>query len=152
MNLRLSDSRIRATCRELLASGGAVSGRQLREALRMRFGAAGQTARVFQIWREEMAVAVTAATAGVAALGVRAGGAPASAEEARVRIEMEDLQRRLKATESAAAENLARAERAELREQAHQDLWAAEVDRLRQALRLRGVGPGIDPAMDRTIE
>jgi hypothetical protein len=35
--------------------------------------------------------------------------------------------------EAAATENRQRAERAELREQAHQDRWAAEVDQLRQA-------------------
>jgi hypothetical protein len=41
--------------------------------------------------------------------------------------------------ESAAAENLARAERAEYRERAHQEKWAAEIDRLRQELKaLRG--------------
>jgi hypothetical protein len=40
----------------------------------------------------------------------------------------------LKAAEAAAAENLKRAELAEYREQAHQEHWALEVDRLRQRL------------------
>jgi hypothetical protein len=49
------------------------------------------------------------------------------------------LKHRLAAAEAAAAENLARAERAEYREQAHQDKWAMEVDRLRQEIKaMRG--------------
>ena len=116
MNRRLSDPRIRATCRELLRSAGRVSGRRLCQELRRRFGAVGKTERVFAIWREE-----TAAKA--------------------VPADVADLKRRLTVAESAAAENLARAERAEFREQAHQDKWAMEVDRLRQELRaMRGSG------------
>ena len=46
-----------------------------------------------------------------------------------------DLQRRLAAAELSAAENLARAERAEFRERAHQDKWAMEIDGLREQLR-----------------
>lgn len=42
------------------------------------------------------------------------------------------LQRRLVVAETAAAEYLKRAELAEFREQAHQEHWAMEVDRLRQ--------------------
>jgi hypothetical protein len=76
----------------------------------------GKTERVFAIWREE-----TAAKA--------------------VPADVADLKRRLTVAEAAAAENLARAERAEFREQAHQDKWAMEVDRLRQELRaMRGSG------------
>src|SRR5271157_2241598 len=104
MNRRLSDPRIRATCRELLRSEGRVSGRRLCQGLRRRFGAVGKTERGFAIWREE----VTAAA---------------------VPVGLADLSKRLAAAEVAAAENLARAERAEFREQAHQDKWAMEVDR-----------------------
>src|SRR6266404_2260291 len=123
MNLRLTDQRIRATCRELLRTRGAVSGRQLCAELRERFGAVGKTQRVFRIWREELV-----------AVGVPA--APA------VPLEIAELQRRLAAAETVAAENLARAERAEYREQAHQEKWAGEVDRLRQELKAARSGPG----------
>ena len=53
MNRRLSESRIRSTCRELLGKKGRVSGRALCAELRKRFGAVGKTERVFAIWREE---------------------------------------------------------------------------------------------------
>jgi hypothetical protein len=116
MNRRLLDRHIRGTCRELLAADGRVTGRALRRTLRERFGAAGKTERVFQIWREETAV---------------------KAEAARTQLptDITELQRRLQAAEELAAETQARAERAELREQAHQDRWALEIDRLRQELR-----------------
>jgi hypothetical protein len=115
MNHRLSELRIRATCRELLSKHGSVSGRRLREELRRRFGAVGKTERMFQIWREETSAREKASS-------------PVNADSA-------DLERRLAVAESAATENLARAERAEYREQAHQDKWAVEIDRLRQELK-----------------
>jgi len=110
VNRRLTEQRIRSTCRELLAKRGDVSGRGLREELRQRFGAVGKTSRVFAIWREEVAVAA-------------------------VPVDLAELRLRVAAAEVQAAENLARAERAEFREQAHQDKWAMEVDRLRQELK-----------------
>jgi light-regulated signal transduction histidine kinase (bacteriophytochrome) len=116
MHLRLSDDRIRSTCRDLLKRGGGVSGRALRRELRARFGSVGKTARVFEIWREEV--------------GTRA--LPINRQAAAGGGELED---RLAAAEAAAAENLARAERAEYREMAHQDRWGMEVDRLREQLR-----------------
>jgi hypothetical protein len=117
MNRRLSEARIRGTCRELLAKQDRVSGRALCAELRTRFGAVGKTERVFQIWREETSVRANQ---------VAVAGMPANIAE---------LQRRLEAAEAAAAENLARAERAEYREQAHQDKWAMEIDGLRAQLR-----------------
>jgi hypothetical protein len=118
MNRRLSDQRIRATCRALVAAhAGRVSGRQLRAELRKRFGAVGKTARVFQIWREVVFPDVPLSTPLSPALPV----------------EVAELQGRMVVAEAAAAEMLARAERAEYREQAHQERWAAEVDSLRQS-------------------
>jgi hypothetical protein len=113
--LLVLDHHIRDTCRELMAAGR-VSGRALRRALRERYGAAGKTDRVFQVWREET---------------------ERKSEAARPQLptDIAELQRRLVVAEEAAKENLARAERAELREQAHQDRWAVEVDRLRQEVR-----------------
>jgi hypothetical protein len=113
MNQRLSEQRIRTTCRELIACQGKVSGRQLRRELHRRFGASGKTARVFEIWREET------------------GQGAALLPEAR------EMHERMLAAEANAVEQLARAERAEYREQAHQDHWAMEVDRLRQQLAAR---------------
>ena len=113
MNQRLSEVRIRTTCRELLATQRHISGRRLRRELRTRYGAVGKTARVFQIWREEAAA--------LAAL-------PNSPD-------LPEMLERLRAAEERAAEYLARAERAEYRETAHQDSWALEIDRLRTQLR-----------------
>ena len=128
MNLRLSDAAIRMTCRELMNGGAAVSGRRLCAELRARFGAIGKTERVFRIWREETRARTRA---------------PMAAESvAALPRDVLELQRRLAAAEASAAANLARAERAELREEAHQDRWALEVDRLRMEVRrLRGL-PG----------
>ena len=117
MNLQLSEARIRATCRELLKSHPSVSGRQLCAELRTRYGAVGKTARVFRIWREELAALRVTQLPGDLAL----------------------LKQKVHAAEAAAAEYLKRAELAEFREQAHQDHWALEVDRLRQEVAaLRG--------------
>jgi hypothetical protein len=115
MNQQIAEHRIRSTCRELMASGGRVTGRGLRRELRIRYGAVGKTARVFEIWREELA----------------ASQAPVIAPD------VAQMAARLQAAETTAAEALARAERAELREQAHQDHWAMEIDRLRQQQRVQ---------------
>src|SRR5277367_6803152 len=115
MNQQLAEFRIRNTCRELLAAGGAVTGRELRQVLRQRFGAVGRTARVFQILREEALAKVTPA----------------------VPRDVAELERRLTIAEAHAAESQARAERAEYREQAHQEHWAMELDRLREELKAR---------------
>ncbi len=114
MNRRLTDQHIRATCRELLAGEGRPSGRELRRELRHRFGAVGRTARVFKIWREESDTAVL--------------------PHNEMPGDLAELERRLRIAEEAAAQNLARAERAEYRERAHQDKWAMEIDRLRTQL------------------
>jgi hypothetical protein len=113
MNLQLSDQRIRATCRELKSKHGSVSGRQLCEELRTRFGAVGKTMRVFRIWREECATAPVVANP-------------------KLPADVVLLQKRVEAAEALANEYLKRAELAEFRERAHQDHWAVEIDRLRQ--------------------
>lgn len=124
MNRRLSEARIRATCRELLSRNPPASGRALCAELRTRFGAVGKTERVFAIWREERAA--------------RAQGAnspPRPVPGAAIPPTVHELERRLQAAEAAAAAHLQRAELAEYREQAHQERWAMEVDRLRQQVR-----------------
>jgi 2-polyprenyl-3-methyl-5-hydroxy-6-metoxy-1,4-benzoquinol methylase len=116
MNRRLSDAQIRTTCRELLAHDSNVTGRQLRRELQSRFGAVGKTARVFELWREETHVLKES---------LHAAALPANVAE---------LQRRLKAAEATAADNLKRAELAEYRERAHQEHWALEIDRVKREL------------------
>jgi hypothetical protein len=116
MNRRLTELQIRATCRALLVRDANLTGRQLRKELKNRFGAVGKTARVFQLWREETATLQRARAA------------------AALPTEVAELQRRLQIAETAAAENLKRAELAELREQAHQDHWALKIDELRRKL------------------
>jgi hypothetical protein len=116
MNQRLTDHQIRSTCRALLKGGRAISGRQLRRELLERFDAVGKTERVFLIWREEMREDARAA------------------EAAALPADIAELQRRLRLAETQAAANLKRAELAEYREQAHQDHWALEIDRLRREL------------------
>jgi hypothetical protein len=117
VNLQLPEARIRATCRELLKTDPDLSGRQLCADLRTRYGAVGKTTRVFRIWREEVATLRVTRLPGELAL----------------------LKQKVHAAEAAAAEYLKRAELAEFREQAHQDHWALEVDRLRQEVAaLRG--------------
>ena len=117
MNRLLTDSAIRSTCRELLAANRQISGRELRRTLQARYQAVGQTARVFRIWREEQAARA------------EKGRAPAVSPNTSALLERLDI------AEAAARENLQRAERAELREQSHQDRWAMEIDTLRQQVR-----------------
>ena len=155
MHRRLSEQRIRATCRELIAGNSELSGRGLCKELRLRFGAVGKTERTFQIWREEMAEAEQKTK--TAALGTwPPGERDTYIRELEKRLELAEaragelekmqalrsspaesaalveIKRRLAFAEKTAAENLARAELAELREMAHQEKWAIEVDRLRQ--------------------
>jgi hypothetical protein len=116
VNLHLTDPLIRTTYRDLAAAGAPVSGRSLRRELRKRFGAAGKTARVFAIWREESRTTPP----------VPSHSLPSDIAE---------LQTRMLAAEASAASNLLRAERAEYREQAHQDHWAMQIDELRERLK-----------------
>jgi hypothetical protein len=124
MNCRISDVSLRGICRELLGAGRPVSHRALRQILHERFGATGKTARVLRVWREESARQAEAATR-------TDDRSPAPA----LPIDVQQLQERLKQAETHAAEQSARAEVAELREQSHQDRWALEIDRLREQLR-----------------
>jgi len=117
MHRVLSDRDIRRTCRQLLANQPRVTGRQLRRVLKDHYESVGNTERIFKIWREESA---------------------AHAEQGRavpVPVDIQQLLARLAAAEATAEEQRRRAERAELREEAHQDRWALEIDTLRQQIR-----------------
>lgn len=117
MNQLLTDAAIRTTCRELLARSPHVTGRELRRVLKHQYQAVGKTERVFRIWREEQTARAEAGRA------------------LPMTLDQRQLLERLTAAETAAEQNRLRAERAELREQAHQDRWAAEVDELRQVVK-----------------
>jgi hypothetical protein len=121
MNCRLTESQVRAVCRELLAREAVVSGRGLTRELRARYGAVGKAERVFRIWREESAAREERSRE-------KAPRAPA------LPIDVLELQRRVEIAEGDAKATRERAERAELREQAHQDRWALQIDNLRQEL------------------
>lgn len=117
MNRKLTDQDIESTWRTLEAQFGRVGGRQLREALRARFGTPGRTDRVFTIWRT------------------------LSEQQRRAALEpsVAELLQRMEVAEALAKEALeaklaaeARAALAESREMAHQDRWAHEIYELRQ--------------------
>jgi hypothetical protein len=125
VNCRISEGHLRGVCRELIRAGRPVSHRALRQVLHERFGATGKTARVLRVWREESALLA-------AATKPRNDRPP---PEPALPIDIRQLQERLKQAEAHAAEQSARAEVAELREQAHQDRWFLEIDQLREQLR-----------------
>jgi hypothetical protein len=124
MNCRIPEIGLRGVCRELLRLEGPVSHRALRQVLRDRFGAAGKTARVIKIWHEE--------ANRWAATRRKPEPAPAAA---LLPTDVVTLQEQLVEAQREAAQSKARAEVAEVREQAHQDRWGLEIDRLREQLR-----------------
>jgi hypothetical protein len=124
MNCRISEVSLRGVCRELLGAGRPVSHRVLRQVLHERFGATGKTARVLRVWREE--------SARQAVVAKQTNDRPPTPA---LPIDVQQLQQRLQQAEAHAAEQTARAEVAELREQSHQDRWALEIDQLREQLR-----------------
>jgi hypothetical protein len=116
MHLELPEHSIRSLCRELLDANPYVGGRALTRALRARHGAVGRTERVLAIWREERESRRLPRPTPVIT--------PAA-----------ELAAQLHAAQARCAELQLRAEKAELREEAHQRQWLMEIDRLRQALR-----------------
>jgi cysteinyl-tRNA synthetase len=124
MNCRIPEIGLRGVCRELLRRQGPVTHRALRQALRDRFGAAGKTARVLKIWHEE---------ADRWAAPQRTVESPPA--NALLPTDVVVLQEQLAQAQREAALFKARAEVAEVREQAHQDRWFLEIDRLREQLR-----------------
>jgi hypothetical protein len=117
MNRKLTDAQISAAFDSLRGAGHSVSVRALRAALREQYGAAGRTARVYEVCRK-----------------LRLPTAPEQPL-------MEDLRRQLLLAEQgmsearlARDEAVGRAERSEARELAHQDRWADEIHTLRAAV------------------
>jgi chromosome segregation ATPase len=116
MNRKLTDQQIGQTVEALRCAGEKITGRALRAALRERYGAAGKTARLAAACRD-----------------LRAPPPDASL----VTELMQQLQNAKLNSATAIEERdraLARAERAEARETAHQDRWAAEIHSLRESV------------------
>jgi hypothetical protein len=99
---RVRTDDVKGMIRELTFAGVPPSGAALRRALTARFGSPGGVSRIYRLLAQE-----------------RAQLKPADAVS-----QVEDLKRELRALR----EKLVRAEQ---REDAHQELWAQEVDRLR---------------------
>ena len=116
MNQKLTDEQIGQTVEAMRCAGQKVTGRALRAALRERYGAAGKTGRLASACR-----------------GVQEPAPDASIiTELRRQLRDADLCRVAAIEERDHA--LARAERAEARETAHQDRWATEIHSLRESV------------------
>jgi len=112
----LTDQQIGQTVEALRCTGQKVTGRALRAALRERYGAAGKTARL-----------------ALACRGLQvAAPDPSVITGLRQLLQNAELNRAAALEERARA--LARAERAEARETAHQDRWATEIHSLRESV------------------
>ena len=120
MNQRLTDDELARACREMLSQRPSLSCRRLRILLRERFGCACRTDRVYALWwsiRAELERRYSEA------------GAPSMLQQ-----ELIGARERIATLESALVAAEERALRAEARERAHQDRWAAEIHELRQQL------------------
>jgi|HubBroStandDraft_2_1064218.scaffolds.fasta_scaffold650657_1 hypothetical protein len=116
MNRKLTDQQIGQTVEALRCAGQKVTGRALRAALRERYGAAGKTARLSSACR-----------------GLQVPPPDASFVTGLVQqLQTAELNRAAAIEERDRA--LARAERAEARETAHQDRWASEIHSLRESV------------------
>jgi hypothetical protein len=116
VNQKLSDQQIGQTVEALRCAGQKVTWRTLRAALRERYGVAGKTDRLASACR----------------------GARESLLDASLVTELTQRVQDAESATLAAAEErdlaLARAERAEARETAHQDRWATEIHSLRESV------------------
>lgn len=121
MNCRIDDATLRQICREVLIATPNSTVRGLRAELHRRVGATGKTARLLRVWAEERSRL--------------SASLPKRLEAAEITGCEPELIDRVRVAEQKTAEMKARAELAELREVAHQDRWAMEIDRLREQLR-----------------
>lgn len=119
--MELSARQIRSAVLALRKSDGPeISGVRLRAFLKRRHGHPGSVSRVYRVLRETLSD-----------YEQKRQPPPAPVVPVDVRALLAECQR-LRAREAAAVE---RAERAEHREQVHQDKWLMEIDKLRQQLR-----------------
>jgi hypothetical protein len=119
MNQKLTDDELTRACLELLSQRPSVSCRRLRILLRERFGCACRTDRVYAVWRSIRAEIETRYSA----------AAPPLLDQ-----DLKQARERVATLETALLDAENRALRAEERERAHQDRWAAEIHELRQQL------------------
>ena len=116
MNQKLSDQQIGQTLEVMRCAGQKITARALRAALRQRYGAVGKTSRVASACdrlREPM---------------------PEASIVTGLRQQLHDAELGRLAAVEERDRALARAERAEARETAHQDRWAAEIHSLRESV------------------
>lgn len=124
--VKVTDDQIREVMDAVRRRGVPVSGDRVRAELRARFGVSAGTTRLYRL-----------VTAAAAEPTKPVSGLEAALQQERVRAD--GLQQALN-------DAIARAERAEYREQTHQESWAREVDDLRMKLRAeveRSLRPGM---------
>jgi hypothetical protein len=117
MNRKLTDAQISAAFISLRGNGQHVSVRALRVALREQYGAAGKTARVYEVCRKLRAPVISEQ--------------PLILELRRQLVLAEQAKSAAQVERDAA---IGRAERSEARELAHQDRWADEIHTLRESV------------------
>lgn len=117
MNRKLTDAQISAAFISLRGNGQQVSVRALRVALREQYGAAGKTARVYEVCRKLRAAVMSEQ--------------PLILELRRQLVLAEQAMSAAQLERDAA---IGRAERSEARELAHQDRWADEIHTLRESV------------------
>jgi hypothetical protein len=120
VNQKLTDEELTRTCRELLSKRPSLSCRRLRTLLRESFGCSCRTDRVYAVWRSIRAE-----------IESRYSGA---VEPSLLDLELIRAREQIATLETALFDAENRALRAEERERAHQDRWAAEIHELRQQL------------------
>jgi len=120
VNRKLTDEELTQACLELLSKHPSSSCRRLRTLLRERFGCTCRTDRVYAVWRSIRAE-----------IENRYSGAP---EPSRLDQALIEAREQIATLETALLDAENRALRAEERERAHQDRWAAEIHELRQKL------------------
>jgi hypothetical protein len=117
MNRKLTDAQISAAFDSLQRSGAGVSVRAVRAALRAQYGVAGKTARLSALCRQ-----------------LRAPVLVNQPEVFELRRQVLLAEQALSAAHRERDAVIGRAERSEARELAHQDRWAGEIHRLREAV------------------
>jgi hypothetical protein len=120
VNQKLTDYELARACLDLLSKHPTLSCRRLRILLRERFGCCCRTDRVYAVWRSIRAE-----------IENRYAGA---AEPSLLGQELIEARAQIATLETALFDAENRAVRAEEREKAHQDRWAAEIHELRQLL------------------
>lgn len=132
MHRKLSDDQILATARAVLSRHPSASGRLLRAELRRRFGSAGRTDRVFSLWRSLTRASASPSPPSEAPTVL---SSPPWLDGSSTEALLREARERVRRAEEARDAAIARAERAEAREIAHQDRWANEIHDLRERVR-----------------